>query len=266
MVFKLYEERKKGYSESTAFRFINQQLTLRERKFPFVIRDNKIISGTCMFLGSCHGLILVNINEHIYLWNPATRFCTKVLELDRLDECGYCTHGGLCFDSSKNVYKVVLIMHHQTPDYGGEFVIVASLKDKIWKRVKFPYNIRSRVRVKKPYNREAESMWDSFGPRNEIIYFDPISEKFYMFPVPEPKSDQEENAIIGLGVLDDCLSMTCLKDDKVGVEILVMNEYGILVHGKEVSMDGTISYVESLISPNEYYWSRKRHRKFGKLV
>ncbi|XP_019266477.1 PREDICTED: F-box/kelch-repeat protein At3g23880-like [Nicotiana attenuata] len=143
MVFKLYEERKKGYSESTAFRFINQQLTLRERKFPFVIRDNKIISGTCMFLGSCHGLILVNINEHIYLWNPATRFCTKVLELDRLDECGYCTHGGLCFDSSKNVYKVVLIMHHQTPDYGGEFVIVASLKDKIWKRVKFPYNIRS---------------------------------------------------------------------------------------------------------------------------
>lgn len=42
-----------------------------------------------------------------------------------------------------------------------------------------------------------------------------------MFSVPEPKSDQGENVIIGLGVLNDCLSMTCLEDDKGGVENLL---------------------------------------------
>ncbi|XP_019256450.1 PREDICTED: F-box/kelch-repeat protein At3g06240-like [Nicotiana attenuata] len=268
---------------------------------------------------------------YIYLWNPATRFCTKVLELDRLDECGYYTHGGLCFDFSKNVYKAMFIMDHQTPDYGGEFVIVASLKDKRWRTVKFPYDIRSvseaitlhgrlhyGVRVKK----KDESMWDSFDPCNEIIYFDPVSEKFHMFPVPEPKTDQGENAIVGLGVLNECLSMTCLKDDKVGVEILVMKEYGVKeswtslffirnlkinpsygmvtpfsmtedgelileiydleekfvvynpkndntqnlhIRGEKVSIYDTINYVESLISPKEYYRSRKRHKKFGQL-
>lgn len=37
----------------------------------------------------------------------------------------------------------------------------------------------------------------------------------------------------------------------------------ILVHGKEVCIHGTISYVERLILPKEYYWTRKRHKKFG---
>lgn len=48
-----------------------------------------------------------------------------------------------------------------------------------------------------------------------------------MFPIPEPNNNQGENAIVGLGVLNECLSVACLKDDKGSVEILVMKEYGV---------------------------------------
>ncbi|XP_070022133.1 F-box protein CPR1-like [Nicotiana sylvestris] len=134
----------------------------------------------------------------------------------------------------------------QTLDYGGEFVIVAGLEDKRWRQVKFPYDIHSVydgittlhgrlhywVRVKKPHfseddDSEDESIWDSFGPPNTVICFDPISEKFHMFPVPKAKCDQGENDIVSLGVLNECLSMACLEDDKGGVEILAMRVYGV---------------------------------------
>ncbi|XP_059288726.1 F-box protein CPR1-like, partial [Lycium ferocissimum] len=199
---------------------------------------------------------MINADRHIYLWNPATRLSTKVLELDpRLGD--YYTRGGLCFDFSKNVYKAVLILahvsdHHDAdPDYGYRLFIVASLKDKHWRKLEFPYDIdvnlvsdgitlqgrlHYRVRFKKSYC-ENYNDEDDFNDgnnkrhksdsRNQVICFDPISEKFIMFPVPEPKSNQEENAIVDLGVLNECLCMTCLDDDKGGVEILVMKEYGV---------------------------------------
>ncbi|KAK4713006.1 hypothetical protein R3W88_018913 [Solanum pinnatisectum] len=99
------------YSELTSsFRYINQQLTLEELNTPFMIRDiNESYRGTISVLGSCHGLILINIDKHVYLWNPATHFYTKVIEFefDTLNLDHYYTRGGLCFDYSKNIYKVV---------------------------------------------------------------------------------------------------------------------------------------------------------------
>lgn len=51
-----------------------------------------------------------------------------------------------------------------------------------------------------------------------------------MFSIPNLKSLQEDNIIVGLGVLNERLCMTCLEydDDKVtSVEILVMKEYRV---------------------------------------
>ncbi|XP_059285694.1 uncharacterized protein LOC132039168 [Lycium ferocissimum] len=269
-----------------------QQLALEELNY-YPSSDDETYMHSYMFLGSCDGLILINLNQHIYLWNPATRFSTKVLELDRLND-DYRICGGLCFDSSKNVYKG---------------------------------RLHCSVRVNKSYfgnndgedddndrdNGLQESMWDRFGPRNQIIYFDPISEKFNMFSAPEPKSNKEENVIIGLGVINECLCMTRLDDDKDSVEILVMKEYGVkeswtslmfirnleinssyefaepfsmtetrevaliigafdkkitLYNPKDDNMSDVpvgifcdiITYVESLISPEEYYWSEEQHK------
>nr|XP_016493569.1 PREDICTED: F-box protein CPR30-like [Nicotiana tabacum] len=130
-----------------------------------------------------------------------------------------------------SVYKPVLIMDHLTRTCG--FVIVASLLDKKWRRLEFPYDIRSvrrggnrggvtlherihyMVRVEKPY----------FGTRNHVIYFDPITETFHKLLVPE--SAHRENVTVGLGVVNECLRriMTCLDDDKN--EEFMMKEYGV---------------------------------------
>ncbi|KAG5594004.1 hypothetical protein H5410_035236 [Solanum commersonii] len=104
------------YSELTSpIRFINQQLTLEELNVPFMTRDidHESYRGIINVLGSCHGLILINIDKY----NPATRFYTKVFELEldlNLDD--YCIRGGVCFDSSKNVYKALLTMSHNMTD------------------------------------------------------------------------------------------------------------------------------------------------------
>lgn len=68
-------------------------------------------------------------------------------------------------------------------------------------------------------------MFYCIGLCNELIYFYPITEKFHMFPVPERKSNQVENIIVGLGALNECLCMTRLVKGKV--EMLVMKEYGV---------------------------------------
>ncbi|KAF3677010.1 hypothetical protein FXO38_04007 [Capsicum annuum] len=181
------------------------------------------------------------------MWNPATRFCTKVLEFDCLNDDGYYIRGGLCFGSSKNVYKAVLIMDHQTPDYGGKFVIVASLKDKEWRQLEFPYDIPSasegitfqerlhyRLNVKEFKNGRDEfqrTMYElSSSSFDQVIYFDPISEKFHMFPIPEPKSNHEENVVVGLGVLNECLCMTLLVDEKASVEVLVSYNLNLIFY------------------------------------
>lgn len=39
--------------------------------------DDESYRGTISVLGSCHGLLLINIVKHGYLWNPATRFHDK---------------------------------------------------------------------------------------------------------------------------------------------------------------------------------------------
>lgn len=67
-------------------------------------------------LGSCNGLLLVSHYTDLYMWNPSTRQCTKVLSLPS-DHCGEGMYNvvkglsascGLCYDSSHDDYKAVM--------------------------------------------------------------------------------------------------------------------------------------------------------------
>ncbi|XP_070045465.1 F-box/kelch-repeat protein At3g06240-like [Nicotiana tomentosiformis] len=218
------------------------------------------------------------------------------------------------------------------PGYGCETAIIASLKDKKWRGIHCPYDIlslcvpdwitmhgrlHSRVRVK------IINGIQCCGPYNSLIYFDVVSEKFHMFPIPDTVSEKIdqfqipklENAIVGLGVLNGCLSMTYLDYCK-DLEIWIMKEYGVkeswtslfiirnleichyyglakplfmtktgkivlllwsngakvvaynpkydsirdfLVPSERESINA-ITYVESLISPKEYYWNNYIHK------
>uniref|UniRef100_M1D0W8 Ubiquitin-protein ligase n=1 Tax=Solanum tuberosum TaxID=4113 RepID=M1D0W8_SOLTU len=75
-------------TRDSSFQFIYQQLTFEELDYPCMMSWHHT-QKYFRLLGSCHGLILIHVDEHIYLWNPATRFCTKVLELDRLNDDDY---------------------------------------------------------------------------------------------------------------------------------------------------------------------------------
>ncbi|KAF3623835.1 hypothetical protein FXO38_30565 [Capsicum annuum] len=128
-----------------SFCSINQQLTLERLNYTFWERGEIPIEG-CWVLGSCHGLILINLDLEVYLWNPATRFCTKVLQLPGVFRNEYFTKcGELCFDSSKNDYKLVMFSCHNlsSPEFGGAFALVASLKDKEGRRIQFHHDIPS---------------------------------------------------------------------------------------------------------------------------
>ncbi|XP_016448726.1 F-box/kelch-repeat protein At3g23880-like [Nicotiana tabacum] len=189
------------------FRFINEQLTLEELNCPLKEKGGEISVPSidnCMFRGSCHGLILLNFKRHLFLWNPATQSCTKVLDIDDLTLRKYgsfittAASWGLCFDSSKNDYKVVMFIY--------DSVAIASLKTKEWRRVKLPYDVCSM----------HSDAWITLHGR--------------LHSKTSLKSNYRgvglDNVIVGLGVLDECLCMTCLKSYK-GFEILIMKEYGV---------------------------------------
>nr|XP_009776078.1 PREDICTED: F-box/kelch-repeat protein At3g23880-like [Nicotiana sylvestris]XP_016470936.1 PREDICTED: F-box/kelch-repeat protein At3g23880-like [Nicotiana tabacum] len=336
--------------EDDKFNFQTLENPLSESR----IYKDKYSKPYLRLLGSCDGLVLISANKHIFLWNPATRFCNKVIELHLLTSDEHViSAGGLCFGSSKNEYKVLFYVYNKSVcDTDGAYALVASLKDKKWRRIDCPCDmfsardgitmhgrLHSRANLDNNYfnmhenlvgrykdehlrwnpdndnepmdgEESGESKWQNhrlFGPRKEVICFDAISEKFHSLY-------KNDNAIVGLGVLNDCLCMTCVEFDK-RLEILVMKEYGrkdswtslfvirnseitrpyifyrslfmsnngklalivrhngvVAYYPKNDSMQdilelryqndiSVITYVESLISPIEYYWNEEQHIK-----
>ncbi|KAM3301997.1 hypothetical protein P3S67_016499 [Capsicum chacoense] len=94
-----------------------------------------------------------------------------------------------------------------SPDWTN-YVTVASLKGKKW--------------------REPEFAYDIISDRDGITLHGRLHYRFHMLPIPE--CDQEENAVAGLGISNECLCMTRLEHDW-GLEILMMKEYGIKESG-----------------------------------
>ncbi|KAI8561450.1 hypothetical protein RHMOL_Rhmol04G0340600 [Rhododendron molle] len=88
-------------------------------------------------LGSCKGLLLIKHYMDLYLWNPSIRQCTNVVSLpqpDRLQCERVLIVSGLCYDSSIDEYKAVMV-------YEG-ITVVASLKSRRWTSFCFPYELK----------------------------------------------------------------------------------------------------------------------------
>ncbi|CAH9081097.1 unnamed protein product [Cuscuta europaea] len=173
-------------------------------------------------LGSCNGLVLLSVNTHIFLWNPSTRHCTKVLEHECLMDSVRDFASGFCYDSSTGDYKAVLLL--------PKFVIVASLRQKEWRQVSFPYDLLSRrasLHFRNIFHLvPSDVRWqdNSFSGCEKIVYFDPDSEKFELLPTSKVK-EGGVNIIGALGVIEGCLSMALYESNTI--EILVMKEYGV---------------------------------------
>ncbi|CAL5420092.1 unnamed protein product [Camellia sinensis] len=178
------------------------------RQLPKPMED---MLGLLQILGSCNGLLLVSYSFYLYLWNPSTNQCRKVLKLlnsspgDRVSSRVY-DISGLCYDSFADDYKAVMVF--------GQVALVVSLKTKYWYRIEFPYGgeLKSGPVV------DERLHW--LVAHTEIVCFDPWTEQFVEVPTPRAR-----NRILGLGVLKECLCMVQCFDYEI--EVLVMKEYGV---------------------------------------
>ncbi|XP_031114162.1 F-box/kelch-repeat protein At3g23880-like [Ipomoea triloba] len=180
----------------------------------------------------CNGLVLFSAGKHILLWNPSTRCCTKVLELQSLEpswghRLDVVTASGLCYVPSTGDYKAVLLLRNGT-------VLVASLRNKQWREVSFPYHANSvrdgGINFHNTLHwRVAHSArdWCSSRRCSKVVYFDSKSDEFK--ELPTPNFPEKSCAILGLGIIDDAhLCMLRDKRKEIGeVEVLVMKEYGV---------------------------------------
>nr|GMC91005.1 F-box/kelch-repeat protein At3g23880-like [Ipomoea batatas] len=172
----------------------------------------------------CNGLVLFSAGKHILLWNPSTRCCTKVLELQRLYAV---LASGLCYVPSTGDYKAVLLLRYGT-------VLVVSLKNKQWRKVPFPYHAISVTDGGVNFHntlhwRVAHSArdWCSSRRCKKVVYFDAESDEFK--ELSTPTFPAKSCAILGLGIIDDAyLCMAREKRKETGdVEVLVMKEYRV---------------------------------------
>nr|GMD59331.1 F-box/kelch-repeat protein At3g23880-like [Ipomoea batatas] len=191
----------------------------------------------------CNGFVLLAAGERdILLWNPLTKCSTKVLESPGpmgLKSLG--ALAGLCYDSRTRDYKVVLLLlcdSMRMHDFDDQYVISASLTHKKWRSVRFPYffgSTRGSVGFRNTFHWWVSDITDIDWydlPRahmNRILYFDPVHDEFRILPTP--LEQRENNSIIGLGVIDDCLSMACIphhNEEEINtMQVLIMKEYGI---------------------------------------
>ncbi|XP_019189895.1 PREDICTED: F-box/kelch-repeat protein At3g23880-like [Ipomoea nil] len=182
---------------------------------------------------SCNGLVLFSAGKYILLWNPSTHCCTKVLEFRR---ClgnplipGHNIVSGLCYVSSTRDYKAVLVFRNRP-------ALVASLKNKEWRNVPFPYrlsagdgvNFRNTPHWCAIVSRVSSSSWRC---DQKIIYFEAESDEFKELPTPELQGGKGEDLGLGLGIIDGCLCL-CMAREAIGIreeklDVWVMKEYGV---------------------------------------
>ncbi|CAH9148125.1 unnamed protein product [Cuscuta epithymum] len=165
------------------------------------------------------------------LKNTHTSWSTKVLQFQGLRYDKHKVVGGLCYDPSMLDHKVVLLLFSRD----RQFVIVSSLKSKVWREVSFPYNYcTSRGGVGFNNNlhwivsdiKHEYLEWDNLAARNKIVYFDVVDDGFKIMPSPMPIHEEEEDSIVGTGIIDGCFCMA-RKDEKTQViQVLLMKEYG----------------------------------------
>lgn len=178
-------------------------------------------------IGSCNGLLLMAVHDDLFLWNPLTKYFKKVLSYAPLGDDGFRIASGLCYDSSTNEYKAVMVFSHENQDSNGQFAVVGSFRSNNWRRVCFPYHF-DRVKSGPVVNEHLHWHFPELSPR--IIYFNIQTNEFKELPMPEPSRYLWSwNRIMGLGVLDGFLSFVRPENSSnTNLEVLAMKEFGII--------------------------------------
>ncbi|XP_058211813.1 F-box protein At4g22390-like [Rhododendron vialii] len=181
--------------------------------------------------GSCNGLLLLNVWEDLFLWNPLTGCNRKVISHQRLSRrYPYKTVSGLCYDSSTDDYKAVLAVADLWDRTSLDKVVMAgSFKNRVWTEIPFPKNmgiVQSGTTVNERLH-WLVTEYNDYGRSYLIFYFDPPMNELVKVSMPRQEGTGRGKynlKVLGLGVLHGCLSMVTREGS--GVEILAMTKYG----------------------------------------
>ncbi|CAH9095959.1 unnamed protein product [Cuscuta epithymum] len=219
---------------SSLFTINGQDLRFFEVEFPPRIMD------------SCKELVLVSTGTKIVVWNPLTKWFRIVFDPYNNEVCSAqdCVEvvGSICYDVSIKDYKIVLVLrrfaNHRHFVFTTRCVSFACFKSNTWKNLAFPSGVhssRSSVNFRNTFHwslchdvhiRSSPFRNIPIGRNNKIAYFDPVNDVFKILPSPEPCHREEDDWIVGMGIVNDCLCLARLDSETRTVQILAMKEYG----------------------------------------
>ncbi|XP_059630085.1 F-box/kelch-repeat protein At3g06240-like [Cornus florida] len=194
----------------------------------FTFRELDIIRPlTCWY--SCNGLVLLDLDHcKLVLWNPSTGAYKEL-------PCSFHNayyYFGLCYDSSIDDYKVVLISMIGDKNHPFKFIyLVFSLKGNSWTEPRkfrhFVYGGEIGINVNGMFHLKVKPSFEYHGGREfRIVFFDPVNENFKMVPVPPAcRSKGDRFRLIDV---KGCLGLYCNTyngDDGHQVVVWVMNNH-----------------------------------------
>jgi F-box interacting protein len=183
---------------------------------------------------SCNGIMLINHDNSFFLFNPATKYFQKVLQLNCYQkEESYDTKFGLYYDPAIDDYKALVLFRKNHGVYVGG---LASLKGKHWTKIDSPVKLSLDVARAPVLNGRLH--WvamlpksESTNKRNSIVCFNPMLNVFETFPSPPTPRGPENNCVLGMVVMDGCLWFTRWKNGdthlREEIEVFKMKEYGV---------------------------------------
>ncbi|XP_058181504.1 F-box/kelch-repeat protein At3g23880-like [Rhododendron vialii] len=219
------------YQKSVFVHVIDDEASMKELPLPNPLRG-PYYNGEPDLRGSCNGLVLVSCDQDLFLWNPTTRWCIKVLSHWRLGKYRYQPDSsfisGLCYDSSTGDYKAVMASRACNVAMAGSF------RNKTWTEIHFPYTNKLLESGPTVNDRTHWLVHSGEYPRshvmhNLIVSFDPQMNEFVEVPMPQNEGIKR-NIVYGFGVLGGCLSLALTsvhEGPKVtSVEVFAMRKYG----------------------------------------
>ncbi|KAK7245354.1 hypothetical protein RIF29_40194 [Crotalaria pallida] len=185
-------------------------------------------------IGSCRGFLLLNnIFEYLYIWNPSTNV-RKVLPSSPIVASNPHMPGlygttlyGFGYDPSKDDYLVVLATHDPALDHSIDFTNICfelfSLRANAWKQFEvtdLPYNVFGGTSFGTLLNWILH--WLAYRPDAIVILaFDLVERKFSEVCLPDDFNP--EGRFCDLCVLGGFLSLSIAEGDTT--EIWVMEKY-----------------------------------------